>query len=82
MNYEPISREAHLARGTCCDNGCAFCPWRKPVVHRARPADPRILAALLSGETCTIYSDLQSLTTQIVLQGRITIVYKSWKKPD
>lgn len=21
------TRDAHLARGTCCDSGCRHCPW-------------------------------------------------------
>jgi hypothetical protein len=28
MNYKPLSREFLLARGKCCKNSCAFCPYK------------------------------------------------------
>ncbi|MBF0289298.1 MAG: hypothetical protein HQM14_15880 [SAR324 cluster bacterium] len=27
MTFPPISREQHLSRGYCCQNGCRLCPW-------------------------------------------------------
>jgi hypothetical protein len=24
----PMTKEDHLQRGTCCNNGCVNCPWR------------------------------------------------------
>lgn len=35
---EPMSREAHLARGWCCGNGCAKCPWSGDTIET--PASP------------------------------------------
>ena len=27
MLCEPMSRDDHLQRGSCCGNGCLHCPW-------------------------------------------------------
>jgi hypothetical protein len=44
--------------------------------------DPRIGQALKSGETMTIYSDRQSLVPSVTLLGRVTIIYKEFKKDE
>jgi hypothetical protein len=80
MKYEPITREAHLARGTCCGNGCLMCPWYISNRPWVAPTDPRIEEALRSGETVTIYSELMSLVTKVVLQDRVTIIYKPYHR--
>lgn len=76
-NYAPMSRETHLARGSCCHRGCVYCPWYVPNTHKTE-VDPRIEAALRSGETVTIYSDRMSLVPFLVLQDRVTIVYREY----
>lgn len=76
MKYTPMTREQHLERGKCCGNGCVYCPWyTKPVRPWVEP-DPRIVEALKSGETVTVYSDRKSLVPSVTLQGRVTVVYK------
>ena len=78
MSYQPMSYESHLARGSCCHNGCVFCPWYVKPDRQVPPIDPRIEAALRSGETVTIYSDRMSLVPVVVLQDRVTIVYQPY----
>ena len=77
-----MSRQTHLARGTCCGNGCVYCPWYVPPAPREILVDPRIAEALKSGETITIYSDRVSLVPSITLQDRVTIIYKPYIKLD
>lgn len=78
MEYQPMSREIHLARGSCCDSlpHCVFCPFRAPVAHRPMIVDERIEAALRSGETVTLYIDRTSLMPSLVLLNRVTLIYK------
>lgn len=80
-NYAPMSRETHLARGSCCRRGCVFCPWYVPREHNMT-VDPRIENALRSGETVTIYSDRVSLVPSVTLQDRVTIVYLGYVDPN
>ena len=81
--YAPMPREVHLERGTCCfesrgeKSRCVYCPWYVPH-HREMIVDPRILNALTSGETIIIYSDRMSLVPMVVLQNRVTVVYKPY----
>lgn len=82
--YEPISRQQHLARGYCCyksrdeHSRCIYCPWfERPSPPEFTP-DPRILAALLSGETVTIQSEMRSLVPSVVLCDRVTIKYQPY----
>ena len=78
-NYAPMSKETHLARGSCCHRGCVYCPWYTPRQHTDIAIDPRIEHALRSGETVTIYSDRVSLVPSVTLQDRVTIVYRGYK---
>ena len=79
--YAPMPREVHLARGSCCfesrgeKSRCVYCPWYVPH-HREMIVDPRIEAALRSGETVTIYSDRTSLVPSVTLLNRVTIIYR------
>ena len=86
-NYAPMSKETHLARGSCCftargeHSRCVYCPWYEPR-HRNLTVDPRIEHALRSGETVTIYSDRVSLVPSVTLQDRVTIVYRGYVSPS
>jgi hypothetical protein len=77
-NYVPMSREQLLANGNCCTNGCVHCPWRLPKIHEPINIDPRIEAALRSGETMTIHSDRMSLVPQLTIQN-LTIIYRKYE---
>jgi hypothetical protein len=70
-----MSRQQHLDRGSCCERGCVHCPWRLPVNRPPIETDPRIEAALRSGEPTVIFSDRQSLVRSVTLQN-LTIIYK------
>jgi hypothetical protein len=84
MRYEPISYDAHLARGYCCYDSrnqhsrCVFCPWApiKPIPQMT--IDPRILEAMRSGEVTTIQSERMSLVPQLTI-GSLTIIYKEYQ---
>jgi hypothetical protein len=87
-NYLPMSAEAHKQRGYCCyesrnqHSRCVNCPYyEKPKPPKFTP-DPRILDALLSGETITIYSEMQSLVPSVTLCNRVTVLYNSTKIPN
>jgi hypothetical protein len=83
-NYQPMTRETHVARGHCCkaDPPCFHCPYREIRKPPPMTIDPRIEQALKSGETMTIYSDRQSLVPSVTLLGRVTIIYKEFKKDE
>ena len=73
--YAPMSRETHLDRGKCCTRGCVYCPWYVPKkVHME--VDPRIEAALRSGETVTLYINRKSLVPSVTLLNRVTLIYQ------
>lgn len=78
-DYQPMSREIHLARGSCCDSlpHCVFCPFQSLVVHRPTIVDERIEAALRSGETITLYINRTSLVPSLTLLDRVTLIYKT-----
>lgn len=84
-SYLPISAEVHIARGYCCfesrgnHSRCVFCPWHEKAEPPKFTPDPRILDALLSGETTTIYSEMRSLVPSVTLCDRVTIIYKSYQ---
>jgi hypothetical protein len=84
MSYEPISYEAHLARGYCCYDSrnqhsrCVFCPWRPTLVIPPMTVDPRILVALQSGVVTTIQSERMSLVPQLTIQN-LTIIYRKYE---
>jgi DNA repair photolyase len=69
-----MSRETHLKRGTCCKNGCVYCPW---YVRQVRPPmEPwsELDAAFRSDEPVTIYTKRKSLVDTVTL-ANVTIVY-------
>lgn len=74
MTYEPMSRECHLERGTCCGRGCVRCPWYVPKAHD-NYVDPRIAEALRSGETVTLQIQRKSLVPSVTLLNRVTLEY-------
>jgi hypothetical protein len=74
--HQPISKEAHLKRGFCCQMGCIYCPWRKPIDHKPINVDAQIEAALRSGQTVSIESNRESLVPSVTLLGRVTINYR------
>lgn len=86
MPYEPMSRDALLARGSCCKYGCQNCPYgfkkdeEEPqlLFPRHHFKDPRVEAALKEGRTAVIYSDRQSLKPFVILLGRVKIIYKNY----
>jgi hypothetical protein len=75
-----MSRQTHLDRGYCCNQGCVFCPWRLPVDHSKLAVDSRIEAALRSGEVTTIHSERMSLVPQLTIQN-LTIIYQPYVEP-
>lgn len=78
-NYQPMSRDTLLARGSCCNLGCFHCPYRPPSTHPPLNIDPEIESALRSGTPTTIYSNRMSLTPQLTIQN-VTIIYKKYEK--
>ena len=79
-NYEPMSRETHLARGHCCDMGCVYCPWRQPKLHDPMVVNPWIAIALNWSINVVIHSGRQSLVLELVLADRVKIIYREYEK--
>lgn len=80
MPYEPMPMQVHLDRGYCCNSlpWCVFCPYRSKPIFEPLNIDPRIEAALRSGEETVIYSDRMSLIPIVKMQN-LTIIYKPYE---
>lgn len=84
MNYQPRTKEELLSQGACCytpdrPGYCVNCPWLYKVKYdrvENMNLNQLIKFGLESGLKLTIGSPMTSLVPSLVLQDRLTVVYR------